>query len=350
MKWAQLTLADENFIDEYSNGDGTFKRDFLIKPKSLSPYQVYKTFKEEFGPPNSKILDAPKIQWQYTLQSPDAYFEIYDWKMFTWSIGVYLKKGVTGSAEDVANKLIRSIENQTSRYNSIIKKKLKNPDGIVIENPFVTYRETANSIYSLQKELKESKQNEDEKIDLEGYMRHYDLCRAGFIMYLSSVEGFINLVYEIYLRKELREKRIYDRIYREQIDLKLRLAPVYCECFREDVLYSNSEAFKEFHSLAQLRNDFVHANLTKPMMNPVVYEDGIEFVIDSDSTTAIGIPNNFSEFESCHVLRAKEITQNLIDYVIHAMAPRYRREFEYVMDQELINVEYEDGQIYILNR
>ncbi|HMQ52374.1 MAG TPA: hypothetical protein PKD98_09795 [Anaerolineae bacterium] len=346
MKWNQITLAGENFIDEYSDG-GAVKRNFVLKPTSLSPYQVYKTLKEEFGPPNSTMFDDIKSQWEYALQSPEAYFEIYDWKVFTWSIGVYLKKGVTNSAEDVANNFLKAIEKQASKYNSELKAKLKEPDGIVIENPFRIYRETADSIFELIIELKEPKQHEDGRIEFGGWMKHYDLCRAAFIMYLSSVEGFVNLIYELYLRKELRERRIYDRISREQIDLKLRLAPVYCECFKEDVLKPDTEAFKEFHSLANLRNDFVHANLTKPMMNPVIYEDDYEFIIDSDSNTSIAIPSNFREFESNHVQRAKEITQNLIDYVISSMAPRYRREFEYVMDQELIKVEYEDDQLYI---
>ncbi|MGO2393286.1 MAG: hypothetical protein ACTH69_14480 [Halomonas sp.] len=346
MKWNQIALAEENFSDEYSDG-GAIRRDFVLKPNSLSPYQAYKTLKEEFGTPNSGMFDEMKSQWQYALQSPEAYFEVYDWKYFTWSIGVYLKQDVSSSAEDVANKFLKTIEGQASKYSSAIKEKLKKPDGIVIENPFITYRETADSLYEMLEDMKQPKENEDEEIKFGDWMKHYDVCRAAFIMYLSSVEGFVNLIYELYLRKDLREKRIYDRVCREQIDLKLRLAPVYCECFKADVLDSSAEEFKEFHSLANLRNDFVHANLTKPMMNAVVYEDDFEFVIDSESTTSIGIPNNFREFESHHVLRAKEITQDLIDYVISAMEPRYRREFEYILNDEHIKVEYEDGQLYI---
>jgi len=346
MKWNQLAVADENFIDEYSSG-GVTRRDFVLKPISLSPYQAYKTLKEEFGPPNSNMFDDMKSQWQYSIQSPEAYFEIYDWKVFSWSIGVYLKKGVKKSAEDVAQELLKAFEKQAAKHNSAIKEKLKDPDGIVIENPFLTYRETADSLFELLNDLKNPKQNEEGKLEFGGWMKHYDLCRSAFIMYLSSVEGFVNLIYELYLRKELREKRIYDRVCREQIDLKLRLAPVYCECFEADVLDPEAEAFKQFHSLANLRNDFVHANLTKPMMNPIIYEEDIEFVIDSDSTTAIGIPSNFREFESQHVERTKEITQNLIDYVLASMSPRFRKEFESVMEQEYIKVEYENEQLYI---
>lgn len=346
MKWNELTLANENFADAFMQ-NGMIRRDFLLKPASLSPYQAYKLLKEKFGPPNSTLFDDMKTQWQYALQTPEGYFEIYDWKVFTWSIGVYLKEGVTKSAETLAQEVVSIFETQARKHNAAIKEKLKNPDGIVIENPYVTYRETADSLLELLLNLKEPKQNPDGGVGFGNWMKHYDLCRSAFIMYLSSVEGFVNLVYELYLRKELREKRIYDRLCREQIDIKLRLAPVYCECFKADVLDPEAEAFKQFHSLANLRNDFVHANLTKPMMNPVIYEDDIEFVINSDSTTAIGIPNNFREVESQHVERAREITQNVINYVLAAMRPGYRRTFKDIMEMEHIKVDYEDGQISI---
>lgn len=74
-----------------------------------------------------------------------------------------------------------------------------------------------------------------------------------------------------------------------------------------------------------------------------------EFVIDADSTTSIGIPSNFREFESQHVEMAKEITQTLIDYVIAAMTPRYKREFKTIVNEEHIKVEYENGQLFIIS-
>lgn len=346
MKWNQLSLADENFIESYSEG-GVTKCDYVLKPEKLTPYQAYRVLKEQFGQPNSDMFDDMKTQWMYALQTDEANFEVYDWKIFSWSIGVYLKPSATRTAEDVAKDFELALEHQASKQNSAIKERLKSPDGLVIENPFFTYRETADSIHELVDKLKNPKESSEGALSFEGWMKHYDLCRAAFILYLSSVEGLVNLIYELYLRKELREKRIYDRISREQIDLKLRLAPVYCECFKEGVLDPENDAFKNFHSLANLRNDFVHANLTKPMMNPVIYEDDFEFVINVDSATSIGIPSNFREFESQHVEMAKNITQALIDYVVEAMTPRYRREFEAIVNEEYIKVEYENGQLFI---
>lgn len=346
MKWNQIELADENFLEQFTK-DGLRSHDAVLMPKKLPPYHAYRTLKDSFGDPNSEMYDEMKSQWQFSLQSSEAFFEVYDWKIMSWSIALYLKDGIDRSAEDVGEDFLNLLENQANKYTSDVKNRLKNPDGLVIENPFMTYRETADSIYELILDLKDPKTGNDGNLDFSGWMKHYDLCRSAFIMYLSSVEGFINLIYELYLRKELREKRIYDRVCREQIDLKLRLAPIYCECFKPGVLDPDSDAFKKYHSLANLRNDFVHANLTKPMMNPVVYEDDIEFVIDVKSNTSVGIPSNFREIKTEHIEIAKEITSDLIEYIIESMELRFRRELEPVLEYEHIKVEVERGQLYL---
>lgn len=345
MKLSSFTLADESCYEKCSNGEPR-QRDFVLKPDKVSVYHVYRVLKDSFGNPNGKMFDEEKTQWMYSLQNEQAYLEVYDWKVATWSIGIYLKPSATMKAEEIGKKFESLVENSAGKINGIIKEKLKSPDGMVIESPFYSYRETADSLLTLALSLKDSIKHVDQN-EYENWLRHYDLCKAAFIMYLASVEGFINLLYELYLRKELREKRIYERISREQIDLKLRLAPIYCECFRENVIDPENDAFRKYHSLANLRNDFVHANLTKPMMSPVIKEDGYDFVIEPDSSTNIGIPTNFRDFETVHVEIARDVTQSLIDYVVSSMGPRYRREFEKILNDEHIVVEYENGQLFI---
>lgn len=349
MKWNQIKLADPDFTDQYTK-DGVCQRSYVLKPDELSPYEVYITFKDAFGEPNSHNFDDLKSQWQYALEAPEAFIEVYDWKVLTWSIGVYLKEGVQKSPEDVSKEFLEAIVKQSQKHKSKIESRLKNADGIVIENPYISYLETADSILELIVNIIDPKNCEPEAKLTTGFslwMKHYDLSRAAFIMYLASVEGFLNLIYELYLRKELREKRIYDRLAREQIDLKLRLAPVYCDCFEAGVIDFDAKEFKEYHSLANLRNDFVHANVTKPMLNPLIYEDNIEFVVNAASDTKIGVPSNFRDFDYSHAYLAKTITQNLIQYVIKAMSPRFRREIERILELEYIKVEYEGGQVFV---
>lgn len=51
-----------------------------------------------------------------------------------------------------------------------------------------------------------------------------DIFKSAFLMLLSSFEGFLNILYELYLQPELRSDRLFERISREQVDIKLRLA------------------------------------------------------------------------------------------------------------------------------
>jgi hypothetical protein len=349
LKWSEVALTDPDFVNQFTV-DRVCQRDHVLKPDELSPYDVYITLKEAFGNPNSLHFDDIKCQWQFALETPHAYVEVYDWKVLTWSIAVYLKPGAEKSPEKVGEEFLKVLVKQHLRHKIAIEKRLKNSDGVVIENPYIAYLETADSILELIAEVIDPKNCESEGKSLLGFdkwLKQYDLARAAFIMYLASVEGFLNLIYELYLRKELREKRIYERLAREQVDLKLRLAPVYCDCFDAGVIDFEAVQFKEYHSLANLRNDLVHANVTKPMLNPLVYEDGFEFVIDVASESKIGIPNNFRDFDYSHACLAKSITQNVVKYVIKAMSPRFRREFEHILELEYIKVEYEDGQVFV---
>lgn len=349
MKWEELTLAEETFSDIYIR-DGVIARDYVLKPESLVPYQIYTLLKERFGAPNSSMFDDTKSQWQYSLQCNDAYFEVYDWKMSTWSIGVFLKEGVKRKAEDIADELHCLFEKQAGRLAGKLKSKIKESKACVIENPYLMYRTTADSLFVLAQEMKEVTVTGAGNINFHQWGQHYDVCRAAFIMYLSSVEAFVNLIYELYIRDELREKRIYERIVREQIDLKIRLAPAYCECFKKGVLDSETDVFRRFHSLVNLRNNFVHANFTKPMMTPLIHEDGIDFVLPSDSETLIGIPNHFGSLESNDVEIACNITQELIDYMVGEMRPRYKKEILYFMELEHIEVTYAQERLNVAMR
>ncbi|MBI3124497.1 MAG: hypothetical protein HYZ10_08830 [Ignavibacteriales bacterium] len=326
MKWNDLKLIDEKTFNE-----SVRNRDFLFKGYSLLPYQVYLILKNKYDVPVYK-QEEWKVQWMYLIEHKNAFFEIYDWKLTSWSMGVYLKDSKVNISEKLAAELSDLLEKDASKYNSICKSKQNNSEEYVIQNPYVIYRETADSI--LDTLIK------NKNLTTESYnnLGDTDLCRSAFLMYLSSVEGFINLIYELYLRKELKEKRIYERLLREQIDLKIKLAPVYCDCFKNKILDSEDDNFKRFHSLANLRNDFVHANFTNSMITPVIYEDNYEFILFKSSETSIGIPNNFSDFEIQHIEDTKEITANLITWIVSSMTSIHKREFMELIDKEFIKI------------
>jgi hypothetical protein len=203
----------------------------------------------------------------------------------------------------------------------------------VFQNPYLLYYESGRELLTRA---------------TEGNIGDAICCsRAAFFMFISAFEGLLNLIYELYLKSSLRDERIVERLGREQIDLKVRLASVYCDCFSKDRMDDESPAFKRFHSLINLRNDFVHANLTKPMKRPVVIEDGFRFIIEPESRGKDGLPKSAGDLMPEDIVIVKSVIDDLIMELLRSMKPRIRREFSGVLESEIFSVSIEDGEVIV---
>lgn len=160
-------------------------------------------------------------------------------------------------------------------------------------------------------------------------------------MLLSSFEGFLNILYELYLHPELREDRIFARIGREQIDIKLRMAPIYCDGFKVETINHEDSRFKNYLRLINLRNDYVHANLIKRLERYVHKEDDFTFIIENEDNS--DIPTNFNELQLEHVELAKKYIDEVIELVLESMKTKTKREFKDIIFEAEIEVEDEDG-------
>ena len=157
----------------------------------------------------------------------------------------------------------------------------------------------------------------------------------------------MNLLYELYLNSALRDDRISDRLSREQIDIKVRLAPIYCECFSRQSFDHTTEVFKRFHSLVNRRNDFVHANLTTPMKRPLVSEDDMTFLVETSTRDRYGLPVSPSDLTTNDIANAKTIIDDIVTQIIDSMRPRYRHEFTTVINQPFIHVTVDSGELVV---
>lgn len=169
---------------------------------------------------------------------------------------------------------------------------------------------------------------------------------APFFLLWAAVEGFVNMIYELYLDEAYRhDKRILEQLKRRNLETKLRMTPAFCHGFALKVIPTGKE-MKRFKDIITLRNELVHANLNTSMIG---HEKGLDGYIFVD--TPKGIRAHYETANSPTLLSKSTLTtmfetvENVVELVLQAMDIRYRHELEKVLHRErfaahLVNGEY----------
>jgi hypothetical protein len=188
MKLSDISLIEENYQIQR-------KRLALIKPEDISPLSAYYTLKELYGEPNGSI-DEDKSQWGYYLKVPGAFLSIYDWKIYTWSIAIYEDENTekitkvveddTEKGERIGQEFLELLKKNTSKANGRIKEASSKAKDFILQNPFFIYY---NSAVNLIDEIDEKSENSS------------DYFRSAFFLFIASFEGLLNLIYELYVKK-----------------------------------------------------------------------------------------------------------------------------------------------------
>ncbi|SDX41347.1 hypothetical protein [Hymenobacter psychrophilus] len=307
--------------------DGNLEGDFFIAIEETSSYIVFCLLYDLFGSPKYKPLDAERIQWTFEIIFDNFIFLISDWESSTWMANCSTRQGAdVSNAKKATNDLINLINKQVVKYKKDEEENLKLKKERFIENPFKLYAEIDNI------------QEKNDTLSLIS-----TLCKASFSSFMSSFEGLLNLLYEIYLNKALRESRINDRLSREQIDIKFRLAPFYCDGFKVKTLDSSNESFKNLLKLVNLRNDFIHANITESMQHAIVRKNEFSFILNKKYNG--DLPKNISQLTIQNIELVNKYIDSSISFLIENMETRTAREFNIIIRQQHIQVEEVDGVI-----
>lgn len=249
-----------------------------------------------------------------------------------WSIAVYEQNHDPAKAEHLAQELERQILEASRRQSSLIEELRKAPDGYAIQNPFALYFHTAEHLIGIA---------ERENLPTPA------ICQAAFSQLLFAAEGFLNLIYELYLKPELRYARIANKLTRDQIDVKLRLAPIYCDGFAGKPLDHRTEAFLDFQRLFRVRNNFVHANVTKDMKHPVVKYDEVDFICWQEGDLD-DLPSPARDLGVDDVKRVRTKIIAIVEQVLASMEPLHRRDLQSALYDDVIHVRDENGTLVII--
>lgn len=367
-----LSEEETRFFDVYWVFEGTEFEEFLYDDGEWleyggDPFRTFQALKQLFGEPHNRFLDNADSSFQDHIQDTPYSEAIAEWIYFFIlnrqdSLFAIV---VLGDDEKVIFDVIPSLgflEMREARdetlkkwsriveeFKGFLDKQLPSQQAKVrdaqkearllsMPNIYRLYFEGAHQLYELLSSLEDS-----EKIG--------SLLRAQFFLLIASFEGFLNLMYELYLDPTIRnDKDLYRQIRREPLPYKVRMAPTRCACFQEQKsLRIRKDYFGPFLYLYDVRNDFIHANLLPHMKSRRVMEGRFEFWAKAKTPMKYDFPRDVTQLRSEHVEFVYEIIEKMVDYLLSEMKPRYRREFSEALERTEILVELEGDEYMIVN-
>lgn len=173
-------------------------------------------------------------------------------------------------------------------------------------------------------------------LQVQTYVRTRSFLIGATLAYIVSLEGFLNVVYHLFMKPELADEQVRSRIEREPLDLKLRLVDTFCDCFEVAPIDRNSELYKAFLHLTDIRKNLAHAKLTAAMRDAVVIEENYPFLVPSEVPTKYGITSDPLALDENMVGQAGRIVRTIVRQIIRSMKPEARYPFAIVHQYERI--------------
>ena len=97
-------------------------------------------------------------------------------------------------------------------------------------------------------------------------------------------------------------------------------------------------------AIVELRNDFIHANLSPTMKTAVIKEDGFTFPIESRDTNKFQVPTNLSHLDIEHLQFVSQTIKEMAEAIINSMNHRFKQDFRNAIKREQIIIEQVDGE------
>jgi len=315
----------------YSTGGGIFTN----APGGLHRTVIFKVMHETFGSPNSYA--GEKSTWKWIIFTPAGLLTVYDYKG-SWSIG-YAGINVEPSNELLAEaSAFRDALTKEARKVHISKKQIKKSKvGGAILNPYALYRFTTNDLMEQAKQIVEEIKRLGKEKDLHKVVEAINknrivasLHRAAFMTTFLSLEGFINLVYALFLKDRYRNDIYEKRLRNEILPVKILEMDVYCHSLEHFPLKEQDELFAAIQHFINTRNLFLHANISDAMEAHLVKQDKYLVVTRGETEEKYGIASDMRNLTNAHVIRANKLVQKLVVKVLQAMAEEVRYPFAIV--------------------
>ncbi|MFN9610622.1 MAG: hypothetical protein ACK546_00480 [bacterium] len=245
----------------------------------IRPVDLYVYLKARFGEPNGITMISKNhedsdnlIHWHYSLETSLGPLDF-----ICWSFRLEIWHPLAPCFSD-PNDFLLAVKQDFSRFSSSMKEIRKGLEKWkVFLNPYFRLKTMIETqLQELEdlrlEEVKEPIQPRTVE-EAESFTEAFSDTAKKFtksaqiglgIRMLTPVwaESFVNLLLFVMARPEVRgDKRLYDGIMRQNIDLRIRGIHLNCVGFVSQVKYDEWDACKKFHSMMNRRNDLLHGNV-----------------------------------------------------------------------------------------
>jgi hypothetical protein len=144
--------------------------------------------------------------------------------------------------------------------------------------------------------------------------------RSIIIHYFMAFEGFVNLLYHSFGKKELKQLKDPPWEQRMDIEMKVLLMPGLCNGFKNEMVSPDAEIFKNFKQLKNYRNEIFHSKIVDSLKHVAFVQDGFFYTIHMEKEKKASLfPPAGKTLEKEDVLKVKSLVDNLIEEIVNNM-------------------------------
>jgi len=285
--------------------------------KEISPLNLYKYLKSRFGLPNGSLMLTKHrgttenlFHWHYQIKSHNSKMNFIG-----RSAGLEIQLILQNDIDFEQNQwdlLIKNIKNDYKNYGREMSKTQNEFEHYsLFINPYTRLENTIrNQIRKLNElDISEPLNNlslETSEDEMKTYFDQFGTWISNVeeavslscsVKMLTPVlgEAFINLILELLCKDDLKnDKRMFDSIIKQQIDVRVKSLHLHCNGIKNPI-DSKSDKFKNFHTIMNGRNDFLHGNIDpqKLMFEDVYFDDGDTPLFKEDNGIISKTMNNY---------------------------------------------------------
>lgn len=315
--------------------------------EGLTPVDLYCYLNARFGRPNGFQMALRKddsdnlIHWHYTLKYGEDRLDIM---CMTFRVDIMHSFEFSDSL-NAKKEFLKDIKNDFSNYGNNISEFRKTLEKwSLFVNPFFRIKSVIEQQLTKLEQLNVGEleplsypsSSEDldrlkDKIGIAGKIYTEATALGLNIRMLAPVyaESFINLLIFLLADADIKnDKRMYDSVVRQQIDIRIKGLHRHCRGFFQPVDYNNVEACKEFHTLMNNRNDLLHGNIDpKKLVFETVYFDGrIPLFNDYRNFSFYSYEASIRNVTPDLATGDYQIVQDLIAYILVCLEDKIREE------------------------